>query len=433
MRAIPVYSLLSASLWQIALLILLISSSNLIAQQESDGEQELIRLQVVLDSIIENGIDSLAYPGAQLYVSVGGEPIIHKAYGYHTYDRNVPVALDHIYDLASVTKVSTGLPLLMKFSKDNRFDLDEPLKKYYPKFKKSNKGHLRFRDILSHQAGLDPYIIFWQKTIEEEGFFKRRTFSKKASRRYPIAITDDLYLFKRYHKKMFDAVKESKVAESPTYKYSGLIFLILPEIIKGITGEEFYPYLRKTLYDPLGASKMMYKPLANYPIDKIVPTENDSYFRNTLIRGYVHDEAAAMLNGISCNAGLFSNAEDLAKLFQMYLNGGVFNGRRYLVKEAIDEFTKYQFPENKNRRGLGFDKPLLEYDPDKSYVAKDASPSSFGHSGFTGTFVWADPKHDMLFIFLSNRVYPDRSHRKLYTMKLRPKMHQAVYNYLAKE
>ena len=430
MYVINAHSLLYATIRRVVLFIIIISTANLAAQSQKSEDIDLMTLKNQLDSIIQNGIDSLAFPGAQLYVSIKGKPIIHKAYGHHTYQGTTQVALDHIYDMASITKVSTGLPLLMKFSMDNRFDLDAPLKKYYPKFKRSNKADLTYRNILAHQSGLAPYIIFWQKTLDEAGSYKRKTFSRKHSRRYPVSITDDLHLFKRYRKKMFDYIKETPVAQTPSYKYSGLLFLLLPDIIRDISGEEFYPYLRKTLYDPLGASKMMYKPLGKYPIEKIVPTEQDTYFRNTLIRGYVHDEAAAMLNGISCNAGLFTNAEDLAKLFQMYLNGGEYEGRRYLVKDAIEEFTKYQFPENDNRRGLGFDKPQLEYDAETSYVAKSASPESYGHSGFTGTFVWADPKHDMLFIFLSNRVYPDRSHRKLYTMKIRPKMHQAVYNYM---
>lgn len=426
-------NLLYTVIRRFVLFLIIISTSNLAAQQHAVQDLALKDLHVKLDSIINNGIDSLAFPGAQLYIAVGGKPIMHKAYGHHTYNRNSPVELDHIYDLASITKVSSGLPLLMKFSMDGRFDLDAPIEKYYSKFKGSDKAEITFRNILAHQAGLEPYIVFWQKTINDDGEFRRKTFSNKNSRRYPISITDDLHLFKRHKKKMLDYVKKSAVNPNPTYKYSGLAFLLLPEIIKGITGEDYYPYLRSTFYDPLGASKLMYKPIGKYPQEKIVPTEQDTYFRKTLIHGYVHDEAAAMLDGISCNAGLFSNAEDLAKLFQMYLNEGEYNGRRYLVKEAVEEFTTYQFPENDNRRGLGFDKPQLEYDSATSYVAKDASAESFGHSGFTGTFVWADPKHDMLFIFLSNRVYPDRSYRKLYTMNIRPKMHQAVYDYLTNE
>ena len=434
MSLIKTCSLLISSLTNHRLLVVFIFLPvSLCGQGQVGSDPGMISLQEKLDSIIFDGIDSLAYPGAQLYVAVKGQPIIHKAYGFHTYDQNTPVALDHIYDLASITKVSSGLPLLMKFYMDGRINLDAPLKNYYPKFKKSNKGDLILREILSHQAGLSPYIVFWQNTLKDDRSFKRRTFSTKASRRFSIPITDQLYLHRKHKKKMIEAIKKSEVTVDPDYRYSGLFFLLLPDIIESIIDGDYYSYLRKNIYDPLGADKLMYNPFEQYPREKIIPTEQDTYFRKTLIHGYVHDEAAAMLDGVSCNAGLFSNAEDLAKLFQMYLNGGELNGRRYLVKEAIEEFTKYQYPDKYNRRGLGFDKPQLNYDPNTSYVAKDASPASFGHSGFTGTFVWADPEYDLLFIFLSNRVYPDRSQRELYTMNIRPKLHQAVYDYLNKE
>lgn len=436
MYTIKTCSLLSTSVCRYVLFIVLISISTLQsvhAQHVAEEELKFKHLQEKLDSILFDGIDSLAFPGAQLYISVHGKPLIHKAYGYHTYLKKTKVELDHIYDLASITKVSSGLPLLMKLSMDGRFDLDASLKKYYPKFKKSNKGELSVRDILAHQAGLTPYIVFWQNTLKDDGSFMRRTFSSKSSKRYNISITDYLHLHRRYKKRMLKAIKASEVEPNPSYRYSGLFFLLLPDIIEDIVEEDFEDYLRRTFYDPIGATKLMYKPLGNYPLEKIIPTEQDTYFRKTLIQGYVHDEAAGMLDGVSCNAGLFSNAEDLAKLFQMYLNGGEYNGRRHLVKESIEEFTKYQYPEKDNRRGLGFDKPQISYDPNTSYVAKDASPKSFGHSGFTGTFVWADPEHDMLIVFLSNRVHPFRSHRKLYTMNIRPKMHQAVYDYLKKE
>lgn len=397
-------------------------SPNVIAMMESK-----------LDSVIQNGIDSMAFPGAQLLIAKGGKTIVHKAYGHHTYDQKREVELDHLYDLASVTKVSSGLPILMKFFADGRFDLDKPLKDYYSKFKRSNKADLTPREILSHQSGLEPYIVYWQNTLKEDGSFKRKTFKNRSSRRYPIKIVDSLYLFKRYKNKMLDAIKKSEVTQNPKYRYSGLFFLLLPDIIKDITDTDFNTYLRETFYDPLGASKLTYRPLDKFPREKIVPTEYDTFFRRKMVHGYVHDEAAGMLDGVSCNAGLFSNAEDLAKLFQMYLNKGVYNNRRYLVSTAIEEFTKCQYPENENRRGLGFDKVQLEYDSTSSYVAKDASDESFGHSGFTGTFVWADPKHDLLFIFLSNRVHPYRSQRKLYTMNIRPKMHQLAYDYLVNQ
>ncbi len=387
-------------------------------------------LEATLDSIIYNAIDSSAFPGAQLLVLHKDETIIHKAYGHHTYTQQRPVELQHVYDLASVTKVSSGLPILMKLVDHNLIDLDSPVSKYINDWDKSNKANLSIREMLAHQAGLQPYIVFWAETLKSNGKFKRRTFKDKQSKRFPIAITDNLYMHKKYTSKMWSAIRDTELSAEKKYKYSGLLFLKLPELIEGIINTDYETQLKQSFYSPLKATHLGYNPLSSVPLQDIVPTELDTFFRNTLVHGRVHDEAAAMLNGVSCNAGLFSNAESLAQLFRMYLNGGELNGKRYISEQTIKEFTSYQYPDNDNRRGLGFDKPPLEYIDGESYIAKSASPSSFGHSGFTGTFVWADPEHDLLIIFLSNRVYPDRSQRKLYTMDIRPKLHQSLYDFL---
>jgi CubicO group peptidase (beta-lactamase class C family) len=389
---------------------------------------DTVALAQRMDSIIQIGLDSMAYPGAQVLVSKGGEMLFHKTYGYHTFDQKIPVAKDNLYDLASVTKVTTGLPILMKLYGEGKFDLDAPLKTYLPEFKNSNKADLTFREILAHQAGLEPYIVFWQKTLKKNGKFKCRTFKSEVSKRYPIAITDTLFLHRKYRKKMVKAICKSPVKTEKTYRYSGLIFLLMPEIIERITGEDFETYLYENIYNLIGAKGLTYNPLSKYSIEEIIPTELDTFFRNQLIHGRVHDEAAAMLEGVSCNAGLFGKAEDLAKLFQLYLNNGNWNGKQIIASESVHEFTKCQYCETENRRGLGFDKPPIEYEWGQSYVAESASPESFGHSGFTGTFVWADPKEDLILIFLSNRVHPTRENRKLYSLDIRPSLHQAIYD-----
>jgi CubicO group peptidase (beta-lactamase class C family) len=227
---------------------------------------------------------------------------------------------------------------------------------------------------------------------------------------------------------MVKAICKSPVKTEKTYRYSGLIFLLMPEIIERITGEDFETYLYENIYNLIGAKGLTYNPLSKYSIEEIIPTELDTFFRNQLIHGRVHDEAAAMLEGVSCNAGLFGKAEDLAKLFQLYLNNGNWNGKQIIASESVHEFTKCQYCETENRRGLGFDKPPIEYEWGQSYVAESASPESFGHSGFTGTFVWADPKEDLILIFLSNRVHPTRENRKLYSLDIRPSLHQAIYD-----
>ena len=231
-------------------------------------------------------------------------------------------------------------------------------------------------------------------------------------------------------KKIYRMIKRTKVSEDKNYLYSGLPFYLIPEYVERVSGKPFNEYLRDEFYTQLNAFTLSFNAGERFPLDRIVPTEIDSFFRMETLHGVVHDEGAAMMLGVSGNAGLFSNARDLAKVYQMLLNDGYYDGRRYLKPETIKEFTKVQFPENDNRRGLGFDKPLLIYDIDASSVARDASPASFGHSGYTGTLVWADPENDLLFIFLSNRVHPTRDNRKLYTLGVRPAIHNAVYELL---
>ncbi len=388
-------------------------------------------LEIVIDSIVLDAIDSLAFPGAQILIVKDDSLVLHKAYGHHTYNKIKEVELHHLYDLASVTKVSSGLPLLMKMYEVGKFELDRPLKKDYSKFKRSNKKNLTWRKILAHQARLEPYLVFWKLAQEEDGRYKKNTFSNRQDKNYTIPINENLYLHKKYKKKMVDQIKDSPLLDKEQYKYSGLLFLLMPDIISEILKTDFEAQLKVNFFDRLGADRICYNPLSSFPLEEIVPTEIDTLFRKQLIHGRVHDEAAAMLGGVSCNAGLFSNAESLAKLFRMYMNKGVFEGGRCLKEETVNLFTSYQFADN--RRGLGFDKPLLEYNARAAYIAKSASPDSFGHSGFTGTFVWADPTHNLLFILLSNRVYPYRSQRNLYKMDIRPKLHQAAYDYLIRE
>lgn len=391
----------------------------------------LQELQYKLDSITLMGIDSMAFPGAQIYVSVDGKVVYKKAYGYHTYEEKNPVELDHVYDLASITKVTTGLPILMKLVGEGKIHLDDAFSTLYEDIKKSNKKDLKLEEILTHQSGMEPYIVYWQNTISKKGGFRKNTFSPIFSKDFSIKISENLFLHKNYKKEIIKSIKKSSLQEQPEYRYSGLFFILLPEILEKYIQQDFESYLYEKLYIPLNLHRLTYLPRKRFALDEIVPTEKDNYLRHSLIHGYVHDEAAAMLNGISCNAGLFGNAEDLGKLFEFYLNGGRIGDEEFIKEETIKQFAAYRFPENNNRRGLGFDKPLLEYNEEDAYIAKDASPNSYGHSGFTGTFVWADPDYEMVFVFLSNRVYPSRDNRKLYTLGIRPKLHQVVYDYLS--
>jgi CubicO group peptidase (beta-lactamase class C family) len=375
----------------------------------------------------------MAYPGAQVLISLNGEVVYEKAYGYHTYDSLTAVSIDHLYDLASVTKVSSGLPILMRLVDQGVIHLDQTLGSVYPPYRKSNKADMSLREILAHQSGMVPYLVFWQETKKKNGEFKRRTFKDEASGKYIIRVSDSLYMHKRYTRKMNKLIRKSPVDPEKDYRYSGLFFQILPEIIELHTGRKFQDVLQEDIFDPLGIETLTYNPAAHVDVNWIVPTEYDSLFRKQLVHGWVHDEAAAMLGGVSCNAGLFGNARGLFMLFQMYSNGGILDETRIIEEKTLLEFTAHQFCHNENRRGLGFDKPLIDYDASNSYVAKDASPYSFGHSGFTGTFVWADPAYDLIVIFLSNRVHPTRNNRKLYSLNIRPRIHQLAYNMLLKD
>jgi CubicO group peptidase (beta-lactamase class C family) len=285
--------------------------------------------------------------------------------------------------------------------------------------------------VLAHQSGLESWIPYWKTCKKKNGKWKRHTFKTDSSRNYPVKITDNLYLWKNYKKTIYKQIKKSPMGEKK-YVYSGLSFYLYPQIIKNLTGVDFEAYLKQTFYHPLGAYTLTYNPLRFFPKNQIIPTEIDTFFRMIPIHGTVHDEGAIMMGGVSSNAGLFGKTEDLAKLMQMYLNMGTYGGKRYISDSTLHEFTRVQYPENGNHRALGFDKPRLKGDEKYNGCSNDASPESFGHSGYTGTFVWADPSNGLLFVFMSNRVYPTRNNRKIYTLHIRPAMHQVFYDALKK-
>lgn len=399
------------------------------------GSPDLVGLdaQLLGDSIrtiVEEGIRAQAFPGAQVLVAKDGMVVFHETYGFHTYDSLQPVRHDDLYDFASVTKVTSTLPALMRLYGDGKFDLDAPLKQYLPMFKKSDKAEVTYRQLLAHNGRLKPSIVFWREAKNEDGTWKRRSFRSTESKRYPIRITDSLFLHKNYKRQIYKGIRDTPLNQKPGYVYSDLSFILYPAVVERLSGETLETYLNETFYKPLGATTLTFNPLSSYSKERILPTERDTFFRKIQIQGTVHDETAAMLGGVSGHAGLFGTAGDLAKLVQMYLNGGEYGGERFISEAAVREFTRCQFCGEGNRRGLGFDKPLIEYDPKLSYIAKSASPESFGHSGYTGTFFWADPKHNLMVIFLSNRVYPDRSHTGISDLNIRTRVHQVVYDAL---
>ncbi len=387
------------------------------------------KLKSRLNSIITSAISASAFPGCQLLIAKENKVIFYDAFGFHTYNNKQKVKKEDLYDFASVTKITGPLPALMKLHDEKKFNLDAPLKLYWPDFKWSNKANIDWRNVLAHNAKLKAWIPYWRSTIKKNRKFKRRTLKADSSKQYLIKITDQLFGHKNYKKKIYRAIKKTPLNKKEGYLYSGLSFYLYPEIIKNISTEGYESYLKRNFYRPLGATSLTYNPLRFYAKNNIVPTELDTFFRQEQIHGRVHDEGAIMMGGVSGNAGLFGNINDLAKLMQMYLNLGAYGGHQYITKATFIKFTSCQYCEKGNRRGLGFDKPRLK-NPEKGYVAKDASGFSFGHSGYTGTMVWADPKNGLLFILLSNRVYPTRENNKLYKMNIRPRLHQVMYDML---
>jgi CubicO group peptidase (beta-lactamase class C family) len=283
---------------------------------------------------------------------------------------------------------------------------------------------------LAHQAGLVPYIVFLEKVIRENGTIKRKFVHQSPNNRFQGQIYDGLYISNRFERKMNRITNRSKVSDEKKYLYSGLTFLIFPRLIEQLTGTDYQTYLEENFYQPLGSYTLGYLPKGKNYINNIVPTEVDSLFRKTLVKGWVHDENAALKGGVSGNAGLFATADDLAKLMLFYQNYGNVDGQQLISAETVKEFTEVQFRENENRRGLGFDKLLLnnsELPLGDAYPSPLVSPKSFGHSGFTGTFIWADPEKKLTFIFLSNWVYPSRDHQKLYSLDIREALQDVFY------
>ncbi len=384
-----------------------------------------------VDSIITNGIKNKAFPSAQVLVAKDSKIIFHKAYGFHRYDSIQPAALDDMYDLASVTKILGPLPALMKLVGEGKLDLDQAFSTYWKPWKKrKDKKDLTLREILGHQAGLQPYIVFLSDILKKNGKIKSRFVKTTPKNRFQSQAYDGLFVKDRFKRKMYRKINRSKVSNEKKYKYSGLSFLIFPELITQLTGENYETYLQKTFYTPIGSKTLGFSPKNKKFTNKIVPTEIDTLFRKSLTQNWVHDENAALLGGISGNAGLFGSATDLAKMMQLYLNYGNYNGQQIISENLVKEFIKVQFPGNDNRRGLGFDKPYLNNKTlslAEAYPAPEVSASSFGHSGFTGTFVWADPEIKLIYIFLSNRVYPTRNQHAIYDLNIRSAVQQVFY------
>ncbi|HSI77370.1 MAG TPA: glycoside hydrolase family 3 N-terminal domain-containing protein [Lunatimonas sp.] len=382
-----------------------------------------------IDSLIELAIREKAIPGAQVLVAKGGQVFYHKAFGTHTYDSLQEVKLDDMYDLASLTKVSTSLAAFMYLKGEGKFDENQTLGHYFTKARGTNKENLKYSDILTHQAGLRSWIPFWQSTVRKSGKFKWFTMKSDSSARFPIRVADNLFIHRNYSKRIVNEILDSPVDQSQGYVYSDLSFILAPAVVEEISGIPFEGFLRKNIFDPLGAKHLVFNPYANYELADVVETEYDSLFRRQLLHRTVHDEGAAMMGGISGHAGLFGNANDLAKLMHLYLYDGKYGDQQIIGQGIVHQYGKCVYCESGNYRAMGFDRPNRPGDPSGN-AAPSAPASSFGHTGFTGTYAWIDPVNDLVYIFLSNRVNPTRENRKLYQLNTRTNVMEVVYQAL---
>ena len=383
-----------------------------------------------MDSLVGIGLREKAFPGCQLLLAKNGKVMYQKSYGFYTYDHSQPVHDDDLYDLASVTKVLAPVPALMMLADQKKFLVTKKMSDYWPDWKGSNKEGILVSDLLSHQARLRPGVVLWPKTIDKQGALKPEYYSSQATQGYDLRVSENLYLIDSYPDTIYEIIRDSPLLKTKKYTYSDLGFVILPKVIENLSGEAYKSFLNDKLYARLGSSTLMYQPYLTEPRERIVPTEEDRAFRHELLQGFVHDETAALMGGISGNAGLFGSAGDVAKVMQLYLQNGEYGNERYISSETLKNWTSSHFQKTNNRRGFGFDKPGIQmnrYTGKESYPSKVVSEQSYGHSGYTGTFVWADPVKELLLVFLSNRVCPDRNNLKINKLRIRPLLLDCLY------
>ena len=408
-----------------------------------------------IDSLALSAIEQKAIPGCQVLAARNGTVFYHKAFGYQAYDKKRPVLLTDIYDVASISKIIGTLPSLIRLTDRGMFNVDSTLSDYLPWLDTCDKGALMIKDILTHCSGLIPFIPFYYYTIEtldpddalisdklsprypyqlsENVFlnknlkYKDNIYSETFSEDFPYQVANRLFMNRIYRDSIYYWNINSELSGIKEYKYSDVGYYFFQQIIEELTDTSLCTYVYHNFYKHLGVNLTGYLPLDRFPRERIAPTENDIYFRRQLLQGYVHDPGTAMMGGIAGHAGVFSNANDLAKIMQMYMQKGIYGGRRYFSEATFDHYNTCIYCNEGIRRGLGFDKP--ELDPEKEGPAcPSTSPSSFGHSGFTGTLAWADPDFGIVYVFISNRIYPDQDNSKLYDLSTRTYIQQVIYD-----
>jgi|SRR5690554_1882275 len=375
-----------------------------------------------IDKLILTQINDGVFPGCQVIGVHKGEVIYNKQFGTLDYDINKPVKAETIYDIASISKILATTLAIMKLYEEEEIHISHYAKQYLPFIEGSNKTHLTIKGLLLHEGGLKAWIPFYKETLDEENRPLSTIYQQKPYEFYRLAVAPSLFMDVRYMNSVWQEIMNSPVGRM-NYVYSDLDFYFLERIVRKVADQELDQYLNKHFYEPLALTRTLFNPWRKGLISACAPTEIDNYFRHQTIQGFVHDQGAAMLGGVAGHAGLFSNAEEVAILMQMLMNGGVYQNKRYLKEETIKEFTSYQSP--KSRRGLGFDKP--EKRGKDGPTSDKASSSTFGHLGFTGTVTWADPENELVYVFLSNRTYPSARNNLLARSKTRKILHDYFY------
>ena len=380
----------------------------------SKAQFQTVELEKI-DSLINSSITLKNFPGAQLFVKYKDSIIINKSYGFHTYDSIIKVDNKHLYDLASLTKVLASTFSLMKLYDENKLELNDKISDYFPELKRSNKKHTTIFESLSHTSGWAPYISHQNFIKKRNGDLKRSIVRNKMHKRFSVQMNNNLFLKNSYSKKLFKRIRKSKLNTVNAYDYSGLFFFYVPKLINKVTGLNFENYFYNTFIYKKEIT-LLFNPTNVFSKKIIVPSEYDSIFRQELVHGFVHDEAASFMGGISGNAGLFGNAQSVGNLLNF------LEPNSTMFKQAtVHKFTSYAFKNSKIRRGLGFDKPYSN-DEYGEYPNKNLSKDSFGHTGFTGTMFWVDPEKKLTIVFLTNRVYPSRKNQSFYENNVRSKL-----------
>jgi len=382
-----------------------------------------------IDMIAQRAINEKMTPGIQVLVARHGRVIYQKSFGYHTYEKDVPVKNTDIYDVASLTKMLATLPNLMQQYDKGDLKLDEKLGKILPVFAKTDKKNITVKDMLLHQARFQAWLPFYQHTLDSlkrpDSLYYRKVFSPE----FPHQVADNLFLREDYPTIMIQEIADSKLLPKKEYKYSDFSFILFKEYLEGKTGKSLDVLSDQEFFKPLGAYLTTYNPLRKFDMSVIPPTEVDNYFRYQTIQGYVHDMAAAMQDGVAGHAGLFSNSLDVAKIMQMYLQKGTYGGKQYFSAKTFDTFNTCYDCKEGNRRGLGFDKPQI-HNPGPTCGC--VSKASFGHTGFTGTMAWVDPETDIVYVFLSNRTYPEAGENRLSKENIREDIQKVIQDAIIK-